>query len=577
LDWLRFTLLDRLDKIGKSKIHLESLSPESIMVTTFSQEARKPSLFGRFLLAAVGVVVATSAVAAYYGITEDPLAAAAEPATAQGQRIAAPELVGGVDWLNTGKPLKLADLRGRIVLIDFWTLCCINCMHLLPDLAKLEAKYPGVLVVIGVHTPKFDNEKNSESIRKAILRYTIAHPVLNDANTVLWTRYGVNSWPSLFLIDPEGFVVWQSTGEDHYAALDKMIGNLVKIYDAKKMLKKDVLPFQLERFAEKGDGPLFFPGKILADEKSKRLFIADSTHQRIVITDLDGKKIDIAGAGTQGHQDGTFDAATFNDPQGMALDGETLYVADRRNHLIRELDLAKKTVKTVAGIPGVQNHSGWGAKGGLALKIGLNSPWDLLLHEKKLFIAMAGHHQIWTLDLDKKRVDPYAGTGEEQIKDGTLKSAAFAQPSGLASDGKTLWVADAETSSVRAMPINGTGNVKTIVGSGLFVFGDQSGKKGQVRLQHDLAVAYRDKMLYVADTYNSKIKTINPLDGTTKDFVGVKGMFNEPAGMSFGGDKLYVADTNSHRIQVIDMITQDVTTLRLQGVEAPTLPVGVEK
>ena len=228
-------------------------------------------------------------------------------------------------------------------------MCCINCIHTLPDLAKLEAKYPGILVVIGVHTPKFPNEKKTESIRKAVLRYQVSHPVVNDAEAIIWRRYRVQSWPTLVLIDPEGRYYGQISGEGAYDVLDEHIGKLVKEYKAKKLLNERPLRFQLARAAESGDSPLFFPGKVLADQASKRLFIADSTHHRIVITTLEGKKIAIAGTGTEGKTDGPFARAEFSDPQGMALDGDTLYVADRKNHLIRALDLKSQTVKTVAG------------------------------------------------------------------------------------------------------------------------------------------------------------------------------------------------------------------------------------
>ncbi|HYV34524.1 MAG TPA: thioredoxin-like domain-containing protein, partial [Gemmataceae bacterium] len=471
-------------------------------------------------------------------------------ATATGGK--APELDGGTAWLNSAGPIKLADLKGRIVLLDFWTLCCINCIHTLPDLAKLEAKYPGILVVIGVHTPKFPNEKETESIRKAILRYEIAHPVINDAEGIIWRRYGCEGWPTLVLIDPEGNIYKAGSGEGLYDALDKEIGKLAKIYKDKKMLEEKPLRFELARFTESGASPLFFPGKVLADEKNNRLFIADSTHHRIVITDLAGKKIAIAGNGNAGFKDGSFDDAEFSDPQGMALADDILYVADRRNHTIRGLDLKKSTVKTIAGT-GEQNR--WArAEGGPALKTGLNSPWDLLLHNNKLFIAMAGHHQIWTLDLAKNRVDPYAGSGREDIHDDDLMRSHFAQPSGLATDGKTLWVADSETSAIRAMPLAGEGDVTTVVGAGLFEFGDVEGEGGKVRLQHALGVAYKDGKLYVADTYNSKIKIIDPATKTCKTFAGERGgwlsasTFSEPGGLSFAGNKLYVADTNGHRI-----------------------------
>ncbi|HWY85261.1 MAG TPA: thioredoxin-like domain-containing protein, partial [Gemmataceae bacterium] len=239
------------------------------------------------------------------------------------KRAPAPELSGGLDWLNTAKPLSLPDLKGRVVLLDFWTLCCINCIHTLPDLAKLEAKYPGVLVIIGVHTPKFDNEKNTDSIRSAIGRYEIKHPIVNDADMKIWRRYQVNSWPTLVLIDPDGNIYGQAHGEGLYEVLDEHIGKMVTEYRAKKLLKEDPINYELV----KGHiGALNFPGKVLADAATNRLFIADSTNHRIVITNLEGKKIAVAGSGTSGLKDGTFAEARFSDPQGMALVGDTLYV-----------------------------------------------------------------------------------------------------------------------------------------------------------------------------------------------------------------------------------------------------------
>jgi DNA-binding beta-propeller fold protein YncE len=487
----------------------------------------------------------------------------------------APELEGGVGWLNTAGPIRLKDLKGKIVLIDFWTLCCINCIHVLPDLARLEKKYPNELVVIGVHSAKFENEKNTASIRKAVLRYEIAHPVVNDANMKLWRSYlgDSGSWPTLCLIDPEGEIVYMDSGEGQYEALDREIAALIRTHKAKKTLNTRPMKFELARFSETGDSPLFFPGKVLADPASKRLFIADSTHHRIVITDLDGKKIAIAGMGEPGRADGPFAKASFNDPEGMALKGDTLYVADRKNHLIRALDLKKQTVTTVAGT-GEQGRDR--DADGPALKTGLNSPWDLLFVGDKLYIAMAGHHQIWVMDLDKKHVAAYAGDGGENIVDGTLSRSRFAQPSGLATDGKTLYVADSETSSIRAVPLTGRGEVRTIVGQGLFEFGDKDGSGDDVRLQHALGVTYHDGKLYVADTYNNKIKVIDPAKRTSKTFLGgeeegwlATPLFSEPGGICYADGKLYVADTNAHRIRVVDLKSKTVSTLKLQGVEAP--------
>jgi thiol-disulfide isomerase/thioredoxin len=489
--------------------------------------------------------------------------------------IPAPELDGGVGWLNTAAPIHMKDLRGKIVLLDFWTFCCINCIHTLPDLAKLEKKYANELVVIGVHSAKFDNEKNSESIRKAISRYEIAHPVVNDADMEIWKAYGVRSWPSLYLIDPEGNFVGRGSGEGLYNALDEAIGKLVRLHREKKTLDEHPLRFQPPQSRERADSPLFFPGKVLADANSNRLFIADSTHHRIVITDLDGKKIAIAGTGRTGRTDGSFATATFNDPQGMALRGDTLFVADRKNHLIRSLDLKIQSVTTLAG----NGEKGLSRRqGGVALQVGLNSPWDLCLVGDNLYVAMAGHHQIWVLDLAKNQIAPFAGTGKENIDDGPLDQASFAQPSGLATDGTTLFVADSEVSAIRAVPLGGQGDVRTIVGLGLFDFGDANGKGNQVRLQHPLGVAHHHGKLLVADTYNSKVKLLDPSTRASSPLAGEPGgwlgypLFNEPGGLSVAGQRLYVADTNGHRIQVVDLRTKAVATLALHGVDAPKLP-----
>jgi DNA-binding beta-propeller fold protein YncE len=483
----------------------------------------------------------------------------------------APELDGGTDWLNTAAPLHLKDLRGKIVVLDFWTSCCINCIHTIPDLARLEKKYADQLVVIGIHTPKFDNEKSSESIRKAVHRYEVHHPVVNDANMKIWRAYGVSSWPTLVLIDPEGYLIGGAPGEGLYDIFDEEINKLVQIHRAKKTLNEKPLQFKSDGGPDKGDSPLFFPGKVLADQAGQRLFIADSTHHRIVITDLGGKKIAIAGIGTPGKADGSFQQAAFNDPQGMAFDGDTLYVADRKNHLIRALDLKTHTVKTIAGTgeQGIKRQYS-----GPPLEVGLNSPWDLCLQGSNLYIALAGHHQIWRLDLAKNMIATFAGTGMENIRDGARVQSCFAQPSGLAIDSDTLYVADSEVSAVRAIPLSSAEDVRTVVGTGLFDFGDDDGTGDEVHLQHALGIAAHKGKLYVADTYNHKIKMIDPEKRTCTSFVGDKtkngnGLFNHPSGLSFAGEKLYVADTNNHRIRVVDLASKQITTLPLQGVTAP--------
>ena len=300
----------------------------------------------------------------------------------EGAKIRAPELTGDRGWLNTDKPLSLAGLKGKVVLLDFWTYGCINCIHIIPDLKKLEKKYPNELVVIGVHSAKFENEKDTENIRRIILRYEIEHPIVNDADFKIWNAYAVNAWPTRYLIDPAGYVIGKLSGEGGYEALDKVIGDTIAEFRKRGELNEAPLKLVLEK-AKVGDLPLAFPGKIVTDEKNNRLFIADSDHNRIVVARLDGTLLETIGTGTHGADDGAFDRATFFRPQGMALDGETLYVADTENHLIRQIDLKSKTVTTIAGTGHANarmRHRRTGENGGLELALGFAARWTLALH-----------------------------------------------------------------------------------------------------------------------------------------------------------------------------------------------------
>ena len=488
-------------------------------------------------------------------------------------RVRAPEITGGRGWLNTDKPLSIAALKGKVVLLDFWTYGCINCIHIIPDLKKLEAKYANQLVVIGVHSAKFQNEKDTENIRRIILRYEIEHPVYNDSEYAVWQSYGVRAWPTQVLIDPAGYVIGGISGEGNYEVIDQAIAKTLEEFRKKGELNEEPLKLILER-AKVGDLPLAFPGKIVADANRDRLFIADSNHNRIVITKLDGTLVETVGTADAGAADGTFDKASFYRPQGMALAGDNLYVADTENHLIRRVDLKTRTVETIAGT-GQQSREYF--KSGPARTVALNSPWDLELVGRVLYIAMAGPHQIWKMDLDKNEVSTFAGSGREARLDGPLLESGFAQPSGIATNGKNLYIADSESNIIRAIDIV-AGTVKTIVGGDLFDFGDVDGSGDEVRLQHPLGlISYGDKLL-IADTYNHKIKQLDPkretvstLFGTGKPGQqdGTPASFYEPGGLALANHKLYIADTNNHAIRVVDLKTKRASTLKLNGLTPP--------
>ncbi len=483
---------------------------------------------------------------------------------------AAPEFPTDVEWINVPQPLTLAQLRGKVILLDFWTYGCINCIHIIPDLKRLEAEFADELVIIGVHSAKFSTEGKTANIREIVQRYEIEHPVINDNKFQIWDTYGVQAWPTTLLIDPTGKVLGAYSGEGVYDALQPIIGAMITQFDARKQIDRKPIRYTPE-LAKRAPSALSFPGKVLADPAGGRLFISDSNHNRLIVADLKTFEVKaVIGSSAPGLHDGTFTTATFYRPQGLALSGETLYIADTENHAIRAVDLKAGTVTTLAGTgQQAQTHSA----GGTALKTALNSPWDVAAVKDTLYIAMAGSHQLWALDLKSSTISPYAGSGAEGLQDAPLREAKLAQPSGITSFGSRLYFTDPEASAIRSADLDSAANgaVHTLIGVGLFDFGDIDGVADQARLQHALGVTVgTGGRLYIADTYNSKIKQIDPATRESKTLFGhVEGglrdgadpLFSEPGGLSFAEDKLYIADTNNNLIRVADLTTGQVSTV----------------
>ena len=475
-------------------------------------------------------------------------------------RVRAPELTGGAGWLNTDRPLTIAGLRGKVIILDFWTYCCINCMHVLPELKRLERKYAAGLVVIGVHSAKFTNEGHTAHIEQAVRRYGVEHPVVNDRDFTIWQAYGVRAWPTLLVIDTGGRVVGGVSGEGHGALMDELVGALVAEGQANGSL--DATPRFVATRPAPAAGLLRYPGKIAVDEASGRVVIADTNHHRIVVAAVDGQITRVIGSGEGGADDGEFARARFRHPQGLAVADDIVYVADTGNHLIRSVDLESGVVSTVAGT-GEQARQAAGA-GGDGRAVDLNSPWDLTVADGSLFIAMAGPHQIWVLEPESGGVGPYAGTGREAREDGPRWEAAFAQPSGITADDRFLYVADSETSSIRSIDRH-TDRVDTVVGVDLFEFGDRDGVGDEVRLQHPLGITAWKGLVYVADTYNHKVKILDPVTRRMQTLAGTgepDALF-EPGGLAVGLGWLWVADTNHHEVKVIDLTTGAARALSL--------------
>jgi len=501
----------------------------------------------------------------------------------------APAFPAGLTWFNVDHPLKLSDLKGKAVLLDFWTLGCINCQDIIPDLKHLESDFGSSFTVIGVHSGKYSTEHDNASIEDAIKKFGLTHPVVNDPDFAIWQAYNVNAWPTLVLIDPDGKLVGAHAGEGVYPLFHPIIASLISEFAAKGEINKAALPLSLNNTTPAT--VLSYPGGVLADPAGNRLFIADSSHNRILISDLSGKLEEAVGSGKQSFDDGAASEATFNSPQGIALspDGKTLYVADTRNHAIRSVNLTTFEVTTIAGTG--QQLDNIPKDGTKATQAAMSSPWDLATDGNTLYITMAGVHQLWAMDLKAGTVSVFAGTTREGIDDGERLSATLAQPSGIVSDSSgtgtpaNLYWVDPESSSVRTVPTAGDGSVKTLVGTGLFDYGDNDGTGTSAKLQHAQGIALGNGVLYLADTYNHKIRAVKLSDDSVttlagdgtrgwSDGTGKAAHFDEPSGISYAAGKLYVADTNNDLIRVIDTASGRVSTLTLTNLAVASAPTA---
>ncbi|MCW7941779.1 alkyl hydroperoxide reductase / thiol specific antioxidant / Mal allergen [Streptomyces hygroscopicus] len=458
-------------------------------------------------------------------------------------RVRAPELIGQGGWLNTGgEQYTLADLRGRIVILDFWTFCCINCLHVLDELRELEEKHRDTVVIIGVHSPKFVHEADHRAVVDAVERYGVEHPVLDDPQLATWKQYAVRAWPTLVVIDPEGYVVAQHAGEGHAHAIARLVEELEQEHAAKGTLRR-------------GDGPyvapdpepttLRFPGKALL-LPSGTFLVSDTTRHQLVELAADGETVvRRIGSGDRGFADGPAEVAGFSEPQGLALlDEDAVVVADTVNHALRRLDLATGEVTTLAGT-GRQWWQG-SPTAGPAREVDLSSPWDVAVFGGRVWTAMAGVHQLWTYDPRTATVAVAAGTTNEGLVDGPGAEAWFAQPSGLAvsADGERLWLADSETSALRWVDRDGA--VHTAVGTGLFDFGHRDGAAEQALLQHPLGVtALPDGSVAVSDTYNHALRRYDPVTG---EVTTLATDLREPSDAVLVGEDIVVVESARHRL-----------------------------
>lgn len=424
---------------------------------------------------------------------------------------------GSGGWLNVTRPLTEADMKGRLVLLDFWTYGCVNCIHVVPDLKKLEQKFGDGLLVIGVHSAKFKGEQANARILSAAKRFGLEHPVINDSDFAVWKDFKVEAWPTLVLLGANGQELSRYEGEGHLKNLDadisKHIGSTTKHETSVASLIAK----------EQQKSVLSFPARI--KKYGDLFYIADGGNNRIISVDKDGKIVK------------TFDG--FHSPRGFAVLGDkTLFVADTGAHSLISVDIETGKRETLGGD---------GARGRVWA-----SPWDVAVTaDGNLVIAMAGTHQLRIYDTAEKTLDIFAGNGREAVTDGDADNAELAQPSGLsiASDG-SVYFADAESSALRVVK---DGQVKTLIGTGLFDFGLKDGLYPIAQMQHPQGVFVKGDMVYIADTYNNAVRTYDIKTGQLSTLKTSGETLNEPGSVWVGDDFALVADTNNSRILKLDL------------------------
>ncbi len=407
---------------------------------------------------------------------------------------------------------------------------------MLDELRPLEEKYGDALVIVGVHSPKFAHEGEEAAVRAAVERYEVGHPVLDDPELVTWQNYTARAWPTLVLVDPNGYIVAQYSGEGHEHALDAQLAELIAEHEQAGTLTRGKSPYVAPK-AEPTE--LRFPAKVVA--LGDGFLVADAGNHSVVELAADATTV-VRRFGTRqrGFDDGS--NATFSEPNGLTLlptevaeqVGYDVVVADTVNHALRGINLGTGEVSTLVGT-GKQ----WmdGDDTGV-----LSSPWDVAWWQDKVWIAMAGVHQLWTFDPFTKVTEVAAGTTNEGLRDGVPEEAWFAQTSGLAVDGERLWLADSEISALRWIDTE----VHTAIGTGLFDFGLRDGKAEEALLQHPLGVTVLpDGSIAIADTYNGAVRRYDPASGLVETMA--TGLA-EPSGAVVAGNDLLIVESAAHRL-----------------------------
>lgn len=463
----------------------------------------------------------------------------------------APDFQPGLGWLNA-EPQTVAGQRGRVLALLFWNASSPYCHNLVDDLVRLQARYPLALSLVGLHQPKFDAEQDPAQVLKAVNRLGIPFPVANDPHWVAWQHYGIQSWPSVALVDTRGRLREVFAGDHQAGAIDAAIAALVA--EAGGAV---VPPPPARRTGAETRLPLSFPSGLAVGDN--HLYVADTGHHRILECTHSGRVLREFGTGHGDLVDGAVEEAAFRSPRGLCLVREQLYVADSGNHAVRRIRLLDGAVETVVGTgrPGQPREAG----GADIAAVPLNAPWDVTGTLDRIYVAMAGTNQVWEYDLQQAKFRCLAGAGELGIADGAARGALFAHPAALAMVQQTLYVVDSGSSSIRAVQ-TAQSTVQTLVGQGLYDFGATDGQRRDARLQRPMGLALDPgaPVLWIADTYNGSLRRLR-LGGGEMSTHPLPRPLQQPTALAAGAGSLWIADAGAHEVLRLDLASGQTSRL----------------
>lgn len=459
----------------------------------------------------------------------------------------APEFPADLEWLNLARPLRMEQLRGRITALVFVNAGSAWCQQRLIDLATLRKRYSDQLHVVAVHVPRFDHERDPRRALKRLHRMTLDFPIAHDPDWVLWQHYGVDAWPTVILLDGQCRVRERIVGDTPVRELDARIG---KLRSEEVPQSLNVEPIELRRNREP-DLPLRFPMGIAANQQY--LYVVDSGHHRVLECAFNGRIHRQFGSGGPGFIDGPMELAAFQNPQGLCVQRDALYIADTGNHAVRRIKLNTGDVDTLcgAGRPGSPNEGVIHDPRSVAL----DQPRGIAISPSNVIcIATTGDNKLWAYDLGERSLKLLAGSGALDLVDGEGAAAAFAGPSALAIVQQILYVCDEAGSAIRSVHLR-TRQVTTLVGQGAWRFGNIEGSRSDALLQQPQAVALdgSSPVLWVADSGNDQLRTLR-LGGGELGTISLPQRLHAPAGLAVVNGIVWIADTDAHAVLRFDPV-----------------------